>query len=76
MAKGQFLLWRDRQGEEWGTPKTSECLRGDRSLPRGASVYGQGAQAREATPPAPQPPAARWWQPPHLGPTWGTRHTT
>lgn len=39
MARGQFLLCRDRQGEEWGTPKTSECLRGDRSLPRGASVY-------------------------------------
>lgn len=37
MARGQFLLWRDRQGEEWRTPKTSECLRGDRSLPRGAS---------------------------------------
>lgn len=52
MARGQFLLWRDRQGEEWGTPKTSECLRGDRSLPRGASSTGSSGQRGHASCPA------------------------
>lgn len=73
MARGQFLLWRERNG---GPLRPRSVYEETEAYQGGASVYGQGAQAREATPPAPQPPAARWWQPPHLGPTWGTRHTT
>lgn len=58
MARGQFLLWRDRQGEEWGTPKTSECLRGDRSLPRGGLRLRTGSSGQRGHASCPAAPSS------------------